>query len=1344
MRQIVFTLLFFFISATLFAQGLQRTVAGNGRIVNYTPIGGSSTEFTFIILYDDETTYSTVEDIQVGDKIVDCNCYLYTIQGINTQSDGILNVNVVVNGTGYPSTCQAGIFSPTTAKSLPSVASGLSDPMRSCLWQHLVQTIDDQLGAADPTDLNSLIDVAITSPVQQNDILLYNGLYWQDFPLSLEFFNDSLLAIPGVDTTVILIPAKLNDLEDVDTSGIQVSDFLQWSGTAWVPQPVPPDYLNSLPDVDTAGIVISDLLQWNGTSWVMKSPLEIVNEAGAPTGSGTANQLTYWDTDTTITAANITYSPTILDASGLTGALVLPSGTDAQDPIWQNGMLRYNTTTGGFQGYNGAERYLPWSNSPSFATDYIPYSNGSNLTSSSNLRFNGTSFQVNSATEIVANFGNGDNANRYITIGGLTSSGNRAAFGYGNNAAFLASGGGKNVEIRQGSYTGAATIFLSGTEARIMRPLYINSQASGDEYFSLVQGTAGATITSADPGGDGTSRFLDFVVIDGSNPASNDFGTRTYVNNVLVVKHTEENSTFGLYGNNTITGTPSTWSAWDANGRFIETTAADIVAAGGAGNVSGSGVSGQVAYWSGDTLAGNAGFTHSATVSPSWIFRPPGLASNDPRITISTNNISSSYIDIAGGSPSWDSQIRWLTGGVASGVTWSLGNDGNASNNNLVLRNEFRAKDAVVFSNASTPTYTFDMWNYGDYIFNNGDFGIGRTPSYRLDVNTGGLRLTPQATDIVQAQGALYYDTDGNGFRGGDGSNLYYLPWIDDPSPAANRIPYSDGSKLTTSGNLYYDGDIRISSGGLRLNSSSEGVIGPTGVEGLVFSTSNPKVRFNLHSGGNATYARFTENDGSPVYADIGSTSYSHRSGGNVDIAFRSVLQGTSGDTYLAGRNGGSSSLNAGHLYICGGDGVNSSTAGDLIMQGGTLIDSGSSTLGTTGRVIIQTFPDSGNSPSAPYTAKSHIIFSGRNNRTTTQLYNLYETPGTLSDRVLVMHGDTIKYSYHDDIVTLGTATGLQFTTLASPPIGAVGKMYANTTGDFFIHDGATWNQLVTSGDTLIYTSGLTKTGSTVSLGGNITAGTTIGGNYTLSVTGSVAGTSKFQVVNSSGSGFALTASGGNYGVYAAGASTAAVYGFGGAYPLLGSASGTVDSITMAGLALQRGNAYVGKPGNGVYITGWGRDGGQGLREIGRLEFIVADTSDNQIDGKFAFRLASNAVITTVGTLTHEGVLQLSGGVIDNVETEVSSTTTATLYSTLPVDVSGSAVSITVPSSPMAGQWFAVVDSRGNAGTNNITVNFTGATVNFHGSSQDYTLSTNNEYARFTYVNSTVGWVKSN
>jgi hypothetical protein len=285
---------------------------------------------------------------------------------------------------------------------------------------------------------------------------------------------------------------------------------------------------------------------------------------------------------------------------------------------------------------------------------------------------------------------------------------------------------------------------------------------------------------------------------------------------------------------------------------------------------------------------------------------------------------------------------------------------------------------------------------------------------------------------------------------------------------------------------------------------------------------------------------------------------------------------------------------------------------------------------------------------------------------------------------------------------------------------------------------------LVTSGDTLIYTSGLTKTGSTVSLGGNITAGTTIGGNYTLSVTGSVAGTSKFQVVNSSGSGFALTASGGNYGVYAAGASTAAVYGFGGAYPLLGSASGTVDSITMAGLALQRGNAYVGKPGNGVYITGWGRDGGQGLREIGRLEFIVADTSDNQIDGKFAFRLASNAVITTVGTLTHEGVLQLSGGVIDNVETEVSSTTTATLYSTLPVDVSGSAVSITVPSSPMAGQWFAVVDSRGNAGTNNITVNFTGATVNFHGSSQDYTLSTNNEYARFTYVNSTVGWVKSN
>lgn len=98
----------------------------------------------------------------------------------------------------------------------------------------------------------------------------------------------------------------------------------------------------------------------------------------------------------------------------------------------------------------------------------------------------------------------------------------------------------------------------------------------------------------------------------------------------------------------------------------------------------------------------------------------------------------------------------------------------------------------------------------------------------------------------------------------------------------------------------------------------------------------------------------------------------------------------------------------------------------------------------------------------------------------------------------------------------------------------------------------------------------------------------------------------------------------------------------------------------------------------------------------------------------------------------------------DNVQSEVTSKVTATLYSILPVNSTSGAVGVTVPSSPVAGDWFAVSDSRGTAGSNNITIEFTTAAVNFHGGSADHVISANKGFARFTYVNSTIGWIISN
>jgi hypothetical protein len=103
-------------------------------------------------------------------------------------------------------------------------------------------------------------------------------------------------------------------------------------------------------------------------------------------GGGTAGTLPIWTGANTLGNSSLSEASGVLSSS-LTGALKLPAGTDAQDPVWSTGMLRYNTTTAGLQGYNGAERYLPWSDNDNFTTAYIPYSNGSSLTTSADLGF---------------------------------------------------------------------------------------------------------------------------------------------------------------------------------------------------------------------------------------------------------------------------------------------------------------------------------------------------------------------------------------------------------------------------------------------------------------------------------------------------------------------------------------------------------------------------------------------------------------------------------------------------------------------------------------------------------------------------------------------------------------------------------------------------------------------------------------------------------------------------------------------------------------------------------------------------------------------------------------------
>jgi hypothetical protein len=90
---------------------------------------------------------------------------------------------------------------------------------------------------------------------------------------------------------------------------------------------------------------------------------------------------------------------------------------------------------------------------------------------------------------------------------------------------------------------------------------------------------------------------------------------------------------------------------------------------------------------------------------------------------------------------------------------------------------------------------------------------------------------------------------------------------------------------------------------------------------------------------------------------------------------------------------------------------------------------------------------------------------------------------------------------------------------------------------------------------------------------------------------------------------------------------------------------------------------------------------------------------------------------------------------------EVTLTTTAKRGSYLLVNSTSGAKTVNPPANPKIGDWFGVIDSRGQSGTNNITVDFISASQKYHGSSTNAVLSTNAASERFEWFGTTIGWV---
>jgi hypothetical protein len=95
---------------------------------------------------------------------------------------------------------------------------------------------------------------------------------------------------------------------------------------------------------------------------------------------------------------------------------------------------------------------------------------------------------------------------------------------------------------------------------------------------------------------------------------------------------------------------------------------------------------------------------------------------------------------------------------------------------------------------------------------------------------------------------------------------------------------------------------------------------------------------------------------------------------------------------------------------------------------------------------------------------------------------------------------------------------------------------------------------------------------------------------------------------------------------------------------------------------------------------------------------------------------------------------------VENIE---NSTFTALMWLINEVDCSAGAITVDPPAAPAIKDRFAIVDSKANAATNNITIDFTTATQKLNGSVQDFIMNCDGCYIEFVYMGATTGWIST-
>ena len=149
-------------------------------------------------------------------------------------------------------------------------------------WQILV----DNTGGGGATSIDDLDDVdTSTTPPNNNQTLKWNGTNWIPYNDNDTTYSAGTgLSLTG---TIFNLNADLDDLNNVILTGVSTGQILKYNGTNWIPsndegttytagdglQLTGTEFsldanINDLNDVDPSGVQIGQVLKWSGTEWL--------------------------------------------------------------------------------------------------------------------------------------------------------------------------------------------------------------------------------------------------------------------------------------------------------------------------------------------------------------------------------------------------------------------------------------------------------------------------------------------------------------------------------------------------------------------------------------------------------------------------------------------------------------------------------------------------------------------------------------------------------------------------------------------------------------------------------------------------------------------------------------------------------------------------------------------------------------------------------------------------------------------------------------------------------------------------------------------------------------------